>query len=202
MVGERGEYLLQLDDGAAEDPDGEAGVFFDHITDETFNYLQNNQETSSYVTLLDYLTATGRQAPEKAFYLNYVGTSAFNAEEAVVPELTEPKDIRREITNKLLKSMYMHFNAWGNKRRRTLEEVLNAHTTGRRTFWEVYSGDGILKLRRHAVHFWNYKMQNALISFGMPLLARSGQRFKTSTCTPWSRSRPLKLSVTFWKPPT
>ena len=105
-----------------------------------------------------------------------------------------------------------------------MEEVLNAHTTGRRTFWEVYSGDallaetfaendelselltlpmdGILKLRRHAVHFWNYKMQNALISFGLPLLARSGQRFKTSTCTPWSRSSPLKLSVTFWKPPT
>ena len=50
VVGERGEYLLQLDDGAAEDPDGEAGVFFDYITDETFNYLQNNQETSSYVT--------------------------------------------------------------------------------------------------------------------------------------------------------
>jgi hypothetical protein len=40
--------------------------------------------------------------------------------------------------------MYMHFNAWGNKRRRTLEEVLNAHTTGRRTFWEVYSGDALL----------------------------------------------------------
>ena len=144
VVGERGEYLLQLDDGAAEDPDGEAGVFFDYITDETFNYLQNDEETSSYVTLLDYLTATGRQALEKAFYFNYVGTSAFNTDEAVVPELTEPKDIRREITNKLLKSMYMHFNAWGNKRRRILEEVLNAHTTGRRTFWEVYSGDALL----------------------------------------------------------
>jgi hypothetical protein len=113
VVGERGEYLLQLDDGAAEDPDVQT-ILFDYMTDETFGHLQNNKDTSSYVTLLDYLTATGRQAPEKVFYLNYVGTAAFSAEEAVVPELTEPKDIRREITNKLLKSMYMHFNAWGN----------------------------------------------------------------------------------------
>lgn len=40
--------------------------------------------------------------------------------------------------------MYMHFNAWGNKRRCTLEEVLNVHTTAKRTFWEVYSGDALL----------------------------------------------------------
>eukprot|EP00435_Cladocopium_sp_Y103_P052866 s527_g16.t1 len=39
--------------------------------------------------------------------------------------------------------MHMHFNAWGNKRR-TLEMVMNAYATGRRTFWEVYSGDALL----------------------------------------------------------
>ena len=143
VVGQRGEYLLPLDDGVEQDKDGEM-IISDYITDETFGHLQKNKDLSSYISLLEYLNATGRPAPEKAFYLNYVGTSAFKPDEATVPELAEPKDIKSEITDKLVKSMYMHFNAWGNKCRRTLEEVLTAHNTGKRTFWEVYSGDALL----------------------------------------------------------
>ena len=142
VIGERGEYLLQLDDGVFEDPEG-ALVNFDYITDETYGHIENTKDTSAYVTLVDYLTATGRSPPEKAFYLNYIGTSAMSPKEKVMPEFSEPKDIRREITDKLMKTMYMHFHVWGNRRPSTTEEILNTHTTGKRVFWEVYSGDGL-----------------------------------------------------------
>ena len=143
VIGERGEYLLQLDDGVFEDPEGTL-VNFDYITDETYGHIENTKDTSAYVTLVDYLTATGRSPPEKAFYLNYIGTSAMSPKEKVMPEFSEPKDIRREITDKLMKTMYMHFHVWGNRRTSTTEEILNTHTTGQRVFWEVYSGDGLL----------------------------------------------------------
>jgi hypothetical protein len=143
VIGEQGEYLLQLDDGVFEDPEG-ALVSFDYITDETYGHIENTKDTSAYVTLVDYLTATGRSPPEKAFYLNYIGTSAMSPKEKVMPEFSEPKDIRREITDKLMKTMYMHFHVWGNRRTSTTEEILNTHTTGQRVFWEVYSGDGLL----------------------------------------------------------
>jgi hypothetical protein len=120
--------------------------------------------------------------------------------------------------------MYMHFNAWGNKRRRTLEEVLNAHTTGRRTFWEVYSGDALLA-QTFAENEWTVRTFDIANGWDFEVAATRRAFLELQDaecpdfiwyappCKKWStlqnlnlhtleQIEPLKLSVTFWKPPT
>ena len=64
VKGERGEYLLRLDDGVSQDPDGKM-LDFDLVTTETFEMVQREgvMHTSTY-TLIQYLEATGREPPE------------------------------------------------------------------------------------------------------------------------------------------
>ena len=62
--GERGEYLLRLDDGVYVDPKDE-NVFFDLVTTEIYEMVQGTGVMhSSIYTLLQYLEATGRDPPQ------------------------------------------------------------------------------------------------------------------------------------------
>ena len=56
----------------------------------------------------------------------------------------DPSDIRRPITEKLLRTMQMSFNQQFNRRKQTIDQALHAHERGRKVFWEVYSGSGNL----------------------------------------------------------
>lgn len=49
-IGEKGEYLLRLDDGVEQDPQGEH-VAFDYITDESLAEMTNYEDLDNYVNI-------------------------------------------------------------------------------------------------------------------------------------------------------
>eukprot|EP00435_Cladocopium_sp_Y103_P020560 s2023_g5.t1 len=119
--GARGEYLLRLDEGVELDPNGD-NVNFDFVTDETHGFLNHGYNPVDYMTLEDYLVATGRRAPERAYYNNVEGAGCVPLPEPAVDIPDDNKDIRREITPKLLKSIHLHYN---NRRWRTSWKLMN-----------------------------------------------------------------------------
>ena len=64
-TGEKGEYLLRLDDGVEQDPQGEH-VAFDYITDESLAAMNNYEDFDNYVNIHEYLATTQRPPPEHA----------------------------------------------------------------------------------------------------------------------------------------
>ena len=143
VFGARGEYLLRLDEGVDTDPNGDH-IFFDYVTDETHGCLHHAYDPVDYVTLEDYLVATGRRAPERAYYNNVEGAGCPPRAEPAVDIPARSKDITREITPKLLKSIHHHYDFMENQRAKTIENIMEAHEKGIPLMWEVYSGDALL----------------------------------------------------------
>ena len=119
-------------------------VFFDYVTDETHGCLHHAYDPVDYVTLEDYLVATGRRAPERAYYNNVEGAGCPPRAEPAVDIPARSKDITREITPKLLKSIHHHYDFMENQRAKTIENIMEAHEKGIPLMWEVYSGDALL----------------------------------------------------------
>ena len=69
MKGKHGEYLLRLDSGVFDDPEGNK-VSFDLVTIEIYEMVQKIERIhSSIYTQFQYLEATGREPPE--YYLRF-----------------------------------------------------------------------------------------------------------------------------------
>ena len=64
-LGEKGEYLLKLDDGVEQDPEGNF-IDFDYITDESLAAIDNYEDLSNYIDIHEYLATTNRLPPEHA----------------------------------------------------------------------------------------------------------------------------------------
>eukprot|EP00435_Cladocopium_sp_Y103_P067059 s369_g29.t1 len=143
-MGEKGEYLLCLDDGVGDDPQG-SHIAFDFGTSDTCAAINNYEDLDSYIDLAEYLSMTNRTPPEMAFVEDETPDDETASEvhsEVLLDD--DPTAVRREITTKLIKTMHMEFNSFNKRRRETVEQVLHAHHEGRRIFWEVYSGSANL----------------------------------------------------------
>ena len=55
--GEKGEFLIKLDDGLENDPTG-SNVDFDYVTDETYAAIANHEDLSDYIDIHEYLATT------------------------------------------------------------------------------------------------------------------------------------------------
>ena len=142
--GEKGEFLLRLDDGVENDPDGN-NVDFDYVTDETFNAITNYEDLSDYIDIHEYLATTNRAGPEIAFQADEdIDKIDLNMYEPEIAVEDDPTEVRRPITSKLVKSLNMNFNKFSKQRRTVVEQALIAHEAGRKVFWEVYSGSANL----------------------------------------------------------
>ena len=142
--GEKGEFLLRLDDGVENDPDGN-NVGFDYVTDETFNAITNYEDLSDYIDIHEYLATTNRAGPETAFQMDEdIDKIDLNLYEPEIAVGDDPSEVRRPITSKLVKSLNMNFNKFSKQRRTVVEQALIAHEAGRKVFWEVYSGSANL----------------------------------------------------------
>ena len=145
-MGEKGEYLLCLDNGVADDPLGK-NITFDYVTTDTCAAITNYEDLDDYISIHDYLTMTKRSPPETAFleddHNKDDDTSDFEENYDPAAE-DDPSAVRRPITTRIIKTMHMEFNSFNKKRRETMEQVLFAHQKGKRIFWEVYSGSANL----------------------------------------------------------
>ena len=145
-LGHKGEYLLRLDDGIEADPTG-SHVDFDFITDETIAAINNYEDLSDYISLQEYLATTNRSPPELALHAK---ESEVESPETISVEPTsdlseeDPTEVRRPITDRLVKTIHMNFNHFNRQRKSMVEQALHAHEQGKRIFWEVYSGSGNL----------------------------------------------------------
>ena len=142
-MGEKGEYLLQLDHGLEDDPEGHH-IAFDYVTSETCTAINNYDDLADYINIHEYLSMTNRSPPEKAFLEEDTTLEETPTESLEDFQDDDPAAVRRPITDKLIKTMHMEFNSFNRRRKDTIEQVLHAYQTGRRTFWEVYSGSGNL----------------------------------------------------------
>ena len=107
--GERGEYLLRLDEGVLDDPRGN-NIDFDLVTTETFEMVQREgiMRSSTY-TLLQYLEATGRDPPEHCLNAEENNTIEEEIMENAQGQALEDDEqvalVRKEITDKLLRGI-------------------------------------------------------------------------------------------------
>ena len=145
VLGEKGEYLLRLDDGVDDDPHGEH-IIFDYVTSETCSAISNYDDLDNYIGLQDYLVLTERSPPEIALLQDDTpqDQAEASAEADTMPEDEDPSIIRRDITDKMIKTMHMEFNSFNRRRQAQLEQGLRAHEKKQKIFWEVYSGSGNL----------------------------------------------------------
>ena len=146
-IGERGEHLIQLDDGVQQDPEGQH-VAFDYITDETLNTIDNYEDLADYIDIHEYLATTGRPPPEQALMTDETAEededdTPLVEQPDMLPE-DDPTAVRKPITDKIVKTMHMSFNEFSRKRRQTMDYVLHQHEKGKKMFWEIYSGSGNL----------------------------------------------------------
>ena len=161
-LGERGEYLLQLDSGVELDPHG-THVEFDYITDETLNTIDNYENLEDYPHIQEYLAATSRTPPTILMPEEETALEADEKEESEVESpstLAEDEDataVRKPITDKLIKTLHMNFNLFSRQRRSKIEKALNAYDKGKLVFWEVYCGSGNLSQVMMS-HGWEVKM--------------------------------------------
>ena len=143
-MGEKGEYLLCLDHGVGEDPQG-SHIHFDYVTSDTCDAINNYEDLDNYITVHEYLSMTNRTPPETAFLEeNPEDDETYSEDYSESFQEEDPTAVRREITSKLIKTMHMEFNSFNKQRREMVEQVLHAHQEGRRIFWEVYSGSANL----------------------------------------------------------
>ena len=143
-LGERGEYMLRLDDGVQDDPTGNH-VAFDYVTSETCQAISNYEELDNYIDLETYLSLTERCPPERALMEQEIDQIPDEHSDLDLQVLEEdPTAVRREITDKLIKTMHMEFNGFNRRRKAVVEQALHSHETGKKIFWEVYSGSGNL----------------------------------------------------------
>eukprot|EP00435_Cladocopium_sp_Y103_P041136 s155_g11.t1 len=143
-LGEKGEYLLQLDNGVEQDPEGN-NIDFDFITDDSLAAIDNYEDLSNYIDIHEYLATTNRLPPEQALQAEEDGYETAPEEiPADEVEDDDPTAFRRGITDKLIKMMHMSFNQFSKNRRHSIESALAAHEQGRRIFWEVFSGSANL----------------------------------------------------------
>ena len=100
-IGERGEYLLRLDDGVEHDINGER-VEFDYITNESLALISNYEDLSEYIDVHEYLSAAGRQPPEQALQADDTGYETASEEPPPSEHFKEDIDaVRKTITDKL-----------------------------------------------------------------------------------------------------
>eukprot|EP00435_Cladocopium_sp_Y103_P022456 s1151_g5.t1 len=64
-IREKGEYLIQLDDGVELDPLGNT-VAFDYITDDSLAPMDNYEDLENYINIHEYLATTNQTPPEVA----------------------------------------------------------------------------------------------------------------------------------------
>ena len=140
--GEKGEFLLNLDDGLENDINGD-NVDFDYVTDETFTAIRNYEDLYDYIDIHEYLATTNRAGPETAFKTDEIMDLDFTVD-AEEPYVDDPTEVRKPITTKLVKSLNMNFNKFSKQRRTVVEQALMAHDSGKKVFWEVYSGSANL----------------------------------------------------------
>ena len=154
IKGDRGEYLLRLDDGVQGDPEGR-NLAFDLVTTETFEMVQRTGTMhSSTYTLLQYLEATGRDPPEHCLQVDGepFQDNLTDDDEPVMNQQPQGQndeqvaEVRKEITDKLLRGIRFHHATMFAHRRSVLEQGLRAHEEGAKVFWEVYSGEAGLSL--------------------------------------------------------
>ena len=149
VIGERGEHLLRLDDGIGGRNCADDAVNFDYVTDDSLAVLQNCEELDSYITLEEYLSTTLRDPPDYALQAHEHPQEEETPvepspeyEDTPTSELLydDPEAVRRPITDKLIKTMHMHFNMVGKRRAALIEQSMVAYKKRRKVFWEVYSG--------------------------------------------------------------
>jgi len=169
-IGEKGEYLLRLDDGVELDPQGEH-VSFDYITDETLAAMDNYEDLDNYVNIHEYLATTQRPPPEVALQAVEIKEEKTTQDEpSSDPPDEDPPAARRPITDRLMKTLHMNFNQFNKKRKRkaSLEQALMVHQKNKKIFWEVSSGSGNLATTMEAEgwevmcfdlqHGWNFEL--------------------------------------------
>ena len=132
----------ELDDGVENDPTG-SYVDFDFVTNETYAAISNYEDLENYIDVHEYLSTTNRTPPETAFQTEEPETNTIEIDSPDAPA-EDPTEIRRPITDKLVKSLHMNFNKFSKQRRTVMEQALHAHESGRKVFWEVYSGSANL----------------------------------------------------------
>ena len=136
--------MLRLDDGVQDDPTGNH-VAFDYVTSETCQAISNYEELDNYIDLETYLSLTERCPPERALMEQEIDQIPDEHSDLDLQVLEEdPTAVRREITDKLIKTMHMEFNGFNRRRKAVVEQALHSHETGKKIFWEVYSGSGNL----------------------------------------------------------
>ena len=151
VSGERGEHLLRLDDGIGGRNCQDDPICFDYVTDDSLTVRTNYEDLDSYISLEEYLSTTLREPPEHALRADedHAGEEETPVEPSPEPEdytptseivLDDPTAVRRNITDKLIKTMHMHFNVIGKRRAAVIEQAMLSYKKRKKTFWEVYSG--------------------------------------------------------------
>ena len=108
----------------------------------------NTDNIETYISLEEYLGATLREPPERALHANEHGEEETPVEPSPEPQTPtsevryeDPTAIRREITNKLIKTLHMHFAHLGKRRNQLVEQALSTYHKKQKLFWEVYSAE-------------------------------------------------------------
>ena len=149
VIGERGEHLIRLDDGIGGRSCAEDDIAFDYVTDDSLNVLTNCEAADAYISLEEYLGATLREPPERALQAHEdPAEEETPVEPSPEPDETslsdaipeDPTAVRKPITDKLIKTMHMHFNMVGKRRAALIEQAMMSYKKHRKVFWEVYSG--------------------------------------------------------------
>ncbi|CAE7942423.1 RE2 [Symbiodinium necroappetens] len=200
ILGDRGEFLLQLDEGMDEDSMCQSWVF-DLMTDEVATAFSH--DVVPLVSMGDYLSETGRPGPEVANACEdsapKVGVdptaSRFNS------SLLEPAGSVGHLTPKLLKSLDVAVRQATNAMNRCLEEVLWTTLDTPPVFWEVYSGSGNLAkamakrgfcVRTFDLPEWDFRILSHRKAFRVLLeQERPHIVWMTPSCRPWLQSRSL-----------
>ena len=151
-LGDKGEFLLRLDDGLDEDTLLQP-LAFDLMTDEIATEM-SAAAAPSFSTLAEYLADTGRPGPEVAqsaaelpsersdprHLLEGSSGSLFPADGAG-PQDAEA-DYCSPISAKLFKSLEISVRQAANAENSVIEEALWTSPSTPLVFWELYSGDG------------------------------------------------------------
>ena len=157
VIGPRGEFLLQLDSGVADDPLGN-NIEFDLITDETYGKLKESGPVTP-LPIEDYLNQTGRPHFEVGL-MQQDDADDLSSNETFNPDFDDDAktEIRRQITDKLLRNMRYYHSTMLAKRHSVMEQTLKAHEQKQVIFWEVYSGHGELsrEMRRRGYNVLSF----------------------------------------------
>lgn len=149
-LGPRGEHLLRLDDGDYAALDDDSDYAFDLITSDTAKIISNRSDEGT-LSPRDFLTKSQLSLDDQT-------EAALVARESEPLALPPPRPddiddgemvddgttVRREITDKLRRSLQIQLRLAQSRRDTLAENILMAHDNRRLKFWEVYSGDARL----------------------------------------------------------